>query len=395
MSYADDDLFEEPVEAPARPTRRSGGGGGSSRGPRAPRGGNGASPLQQPRIRALIALGLLVIVALILISTIRGCQRNRLVDSYKSYLTGANAIATESENLGKTLQSLLDNKQFNKRAAIVAQVGELATKSADLVTRAKKLKPPDALSAPNRTLVTALEYRALGLSQLPDAITAAVTAKDQQEAATTIAAPLQLLATSDVILRTSYKLPTENAIQKDKIKDIQVVKSELFPGNTYDKTSLSGAVKVIANIKQARPSTNPVTGATGPGNVHGLSISSVFAVRGGKRTQLSPGSTTPLVTGEDLTFQVTVENGGDFNESNIDVSFTYVTPNNPAGTVQKTTIPEIAPGAPNNKVLSFSLGQTDPYLTSASSIVIEVATVPEEKVVSNNKVTYPVEFNLQ
>lgn len=395
MSYADDDLFEEPVEAPARPTRRSGGGGGSSRGPRAPRGGNGASPLQQPRIRALIALGLLVIVALILISTIRGCQRNRLVDSYKSYLTGANAIATESENIGKTLQSLLDNKQFNKRAAIVAQVGELATKSADLVTRAKKLKPPDALSAPNRTLVTALEYRALGLSQLPDAITAAVTAKDQQEAATTIAAPLQLLATSDVILRTSYKLPTENAIQKDKIKDIQVVKSELFPGNTYDKTSLSGAVKVIANIKQARPSTNPVTGATGPGNVHGLSISSVFAVRGGKRTQLSPGSTTPLVTGEDLTFQVTVENGGDFNESNIDVSFTYVTPNNPAGTVQKTTIPEIAPGAPNNKVLSFSLGQTDPYLTSASSIVIEVATVPEEKVVSNNKVTYPVEFNLQ
>lgn len=395
MSYADDDLFEEPVEAPERPTRRSGGGGGSSRGPRAPRGGNGASPLQQPRIRALIALGLLVVVALILISTIRGCQRNRLVDSYKSYLTGANAIATESENMGKTLQSLLDNKQFNKRAAIVAQVGELATKSADLVTRAKKLNPPDALSAPNRTLITALEYRALGLSQLPDAITAAVTAKDQQEAATTIAAPLQLLATSDVILRTSYKLPTENAIQKDKIKDIQVVKSELFPGNTYDKTSLSGAVKVIANIKQARPSTNPVTGATGPGNVHGLSISSVFAVRGGKRTQLSPGSTTPLVTGEDLTFQVTVENGGDFNESNIDVSFTYVTPNNPAGTVQKTTIPEIAPGAPNNKVLSFSLGQTDPYLTSASSIVIEVATVPEEKVVSNNKVTYPVEFNLQ
>ena len=159
MSVADDDLFQEPVEAPPRSSRRSGGGGGSGRGPRLPRGSDGRSPLQQPRIRGLIALGLLVIVALILISTIRGCQRDKVVSSYHSYLASANAIAGESQDLGKQLQKLLDNKELLKKAAIMVKVGDLATTATSLVERAKKLKPPDRLSAPNRTLVTALEYR--------------------------------------------------------------------------------------------------------------------------------------------------------------------------------------------------------------------------------------------
>lgn len=397
MSFADDDLFEEPAEEPARSTRRSRGGGGSGRsggGPRPPReAGAGRSPLQQPRVRGMIALGLLVIVALILISTIRGCQRDKLVDSYRTYLTASNAIATESEALGRDLQKLLDNKGFNKRAAIMAQVGELANTSTALVERAKQLDPPDGLSAPNRTLATALEYRAQGLSQLPAAIETAVTAKDIASASTTLAAPLQVLAASDVIYRNSYKLPAENAIQEDRIKDVQVAESEFFPGNTYDKTSPAGAIKVIASIKQARPSTNSATGTPGSGSVHGLSIGSVFAVRAGTpKKQLIPGTTTQLVPSDDLTFEVTVDNGGDFNESNIDVKFTYESPNNPTGTTQTQTITEIAPSTP--KVLSFKLGQA-PYLTSPSSITIEVTPVPEEKVKSNNTVQYPVEFTLQ
>lgn len=396
MSFADDDLFQEPVEAPPRSSRRSGGGGPgrSGRGPRAPRGGDGGSPLQQPRIRALIALGLLVIVALILISTIRGCQRDKVVSSYRSYLTSSNAIAAESEALGKKLQTLLDNKELLKRAAIMAQVGDLANKSVVLVERAKKLKPPDGLSAPNRTLATALEYRAQGLSQLPGAIDAAVIAKDTPQASATLAAPLQVLAASDVIYHTSYKLPAENAIQQDKIKDVQVAKSEFFPGNTYDKTSPAGAVKVIANIKQARRSTDPVTGVTGPGSAHGLSITGAFAVRGGKRTQLTPGSTVPLVPDDKMTFEVVVENSGDFVEANIEVKFTYSSPNDPTGTTQTQTIDEITPGQTNQKTLGFTLKGQTPYLAAPSTITLEAVPVPDEKVTSNNKFAYPVEFAL-
>ena len=395
MSFADDDLFEEPAEAPTGTSRRSRGGGGSGRsgrGPREPRGGNGGSPLQQPRIRALIAIGLLVIVALILISTIRGCQRDKVVNSYRSYLTTSNAIAVESEDLGNQLQTLLDNKALLKRASIMAQVAELAVKSTALVERATKLNPPDRLSGPNRTLVTALEYRAQGLTQLPEAIDAAVIAKDVPSARTTLAAPLQILAASHVIYRTSYKLPAENAIQADKIKDVTVAKSEFFPGNTYDKTSPTGAVKVIASIKQARRTTDP-SGTAVAGSVHGLSISGAFAVRGGKKTQLIPATTVTLVPDEGMTFEVAVENGGDFVESNIDVKFTYTAPNDPTGTTQTQVIDEISPGQTNQKTLIFKLNQT-PALTVPSTITIEVTAVPEEKVIANNKFQYPVEFTL-
>jgi hypothetical protein len=394
MSVADDDLFQEPVEAPARSSRRSGGGGGSGRGPRLPRGRDGGSPLQQPRIRGLIALGLLVIVALILISTIRGCQRDKVVSSYHSYLASANAIAGESQDLGKQLQKLLDNKELLKKAAIMAKVSDLATSATSLVERAKKLKPPDRLSAPNRTLVTALEYRAQGLAELPKAIDGAITAKEVPVASTTLAAPLQILAASDVIYRTSYKAPSENAIQQDRIKDVQVAESEFFPGSTYDKTSPAGAIKVIANIKQARVSTDPVTGSPTAASTHGLSISKVVVVRGGKSTQLIPGTLVSLIPDSKMTFDVIVENGGDFLESNIDVKFTYKSPNDPTGTTQTQTIAEISPGGTNQKTLSFTLNQ-QPYLTAPSTIIVDVATVPGEKVSSNNRGEYPVEFTLQ
>ncbi len=400
MSFADDELFEEPAEEPVRPSRRSRGGGGAGRsggGPRAPRGGGtGGSPLQQPRVRAMIALGLLVIVALILISTVRGCQRDKVVDSYRTYLGQANAIATESEGVGKELRKLLDNEAFNKRQAIIAKVAALATKSTAFVERAKNLDPPDRLGAPNRTLVTALEYRAQGLSQLPAAIDTSAVAKDIPSASATLAAPLQVLAASDVIYRNSYKLPAQNAIQDDRIKDANVAASEFFPGNTYDKTSPAGAKGVIVNIKRSRPSTGSGagTGTAGAGSVHGLSISSVFAVRAGAaKKQLIPGTTTQLAPSDDLKFEVTIDNGGDFSEANIDVTFTYVSPSDPTGIVKTETITEIAAGAP--AVLTFALERAALYLEAPSSITIKVTPVPEEKVESNNTFEYPVEFNVQ
>ena len=342
----------------------------------------------------MIALGLLVVIALILISTIRGCQRDKLVDSYRAYLGEANAIATESETLGKELRKLLDNEAFNKRQAIIVKVDDLGKKAAELVDRGKKLDPPDGLAAPDKTLVSVLEYRVQGLSQLPAAIDTAAVAKDLNDASATLAAPLQVLAASDVIYRNSYKLPAENAIQDDRVKDVNVATSEFFPGNTYDKSSPTGAKAVIANIKRVRPSTNPGTGIAGPGSVHGLSISSVFAVlTGAPKKQLIPGGTPTPLPASDLTFEVTVDNGGDFSETNIEVTFTYVSPNNPTGTVKTETITEIAPGTP--AVLKIPLERSAQYLEAPSSITVQVATVPEEKVESNNRFEYPVEFSVQ
>jgi len=396
VSFIDDDILDGD-DAPAAPPRSRdararrgrggrGNGGGSSR------GGNGGSPLQQPRIRLLIALGLLVVIILILVSTIRGCQRDKLVDSYRSYLATANAISDESTAQGKSLQKLLDNKGFLRVAQILPQVTDLSNQAKALVDRAGNLDPPDRLAAPNRTLITALEYRALGLEQLPGAIDAAINTKDAAAAGTSLAAPLQVLAASDVIYRTSFVGPAENALQTDSIKDVRVKRSEFFPGQNYDKTSPSGAGKVISSLRRVRPSDGAAGTTSGTGK-HGLGLASTFAVRGAERKQLT-GNTVSLIGTTDIRFEVTVENGGDFIESNIDVKFTYTPPNNPQGTSQTQTITQIEPGETNQKKLTFELGAA-PYFTDKSTIRVEVTPVPDEKVTGNNSAQYSVEFNLQ
>ena len=304
----------------------------------------------------------------------------------------ANALADESTAQGQSLQALLDNKTFLKVPQILPRVTDQSNQAQGLVDRAHKLNPPDRLAAPNRTLITALEYRALGLKQLPAAIDAAVNTRDIPAAATTLAAPLQVLAASDVIFRTSFVGPAENALQKDNIKDVQVKRSEFFPGPNYDKTSPSGAGKVISNLKRVRPSDGS-SGSTSGAGKHGLGLVSTFAVRGAERKQLT-GNTVSLVGSADNRFEVTVGNGGDFLESNVDVKFTYFTPNNPQGTTQTQTIDRIEPGEANQQKLTFPLG-AEPYFTDKSTIKVEVTPVPDERVTANNSAQYSVEFKLQ
>ena len=95
-----------------------------------------------------------------------------------------------------------------------------------------------------------------------------------------------------------------------------------------------------------------------------------------------------------MTFEVVVENGGDFVEAGIEVTFTYTSPSNETGTPQKKPIDEISPGQTNRQTLAFELG-SQAYLLGVSTIAVEVSTVPDEKTTENNKATYPVEFALQ
>lgn len=396
MSFADDDIFEEPAGGAGRPQRRAGGrrgSGGRGGRPARTRGTGGGSPLQQPGIRILIAVGLLIVIVAILVSTIRGCQRNRLESSYKNYFAASNQIAKESGQQGAALQTLLDNKKFARKVTILPQIADLAKQADALVGRAKKLHPPDRLGAPNRTLITALEYRALGLGQLPNAIDSAYISKDKAAAAVTLASPLQILTASDVIYRTSFVAPAQDALQRDRIKNIQVSASEFFPGNTVEKATPSGAQTVIQKLKQVRSSDTATSGTPGTGK-HGLGIVTVFAVRGSERKQLLPGTTVSLIGSADLKFEVTVENSGDFTESNVDVKFTYLRPDVPGGTPQTKTIDTIDPGEAAQKTLEFPLGG-NPHFTLPSTIKVEVAPVPDEKNTSNNTAEYSVEFNLQ
>lgn len=393
MSYVDDDVFDEGSEAPSRtPRDRSRSRG---RGPRrASSGGDGNSPLQQRGVKGAILVGLGLVIVLVLWTSIRGCQRDKLVNSYKSYLTAANAIGDDSKQIGDELRNVLDNKDYKAPAQVGDAIKQLVGRADALVARARKLNPPSSLEASNKTLITTLEYRRDGLNELPQAIDATLQGKDTNNQVATIAEPLQALGASDVIYKRSFLGPTNVAIAKDKIKDVQVKESYFFPGNTYDMTSTEGAKKVLLSIRQSKPSSGAGSTTNPTGSKHGVAVQKVEAVQGGQVKQLvRNGNAITIPATADLTFNVYVEDSGDFVETNVQVIFTYITPLDSKGTAQTETIATIQPGASKSQKVTFK-SPSPVYFRDTSTIQVEVAAVPGETVTTNNKYSYPVKFEI-
>ncbi len=393
MSYVDDDVFDEGSEAPSRtPRDRSRSRGNAPR--RASSGGGGNSPLQQRGVKAAILLGLGLVIVLVLWTSIRGCQRDKLVNSYKSYLTAANAIGDDSKQIGDELRTLLDNKDYKAPGQVGEAIKQLAGRADALVARSRKLSPPDALAASNKTLITTLEYRRDGLNALPQAIDATLQGKDTTNQIATIAEPLQTLGASDVIFKRSFLGPTNVAIAKDKVKDVQVKESYFFPGNTYDMTSLEGAKKVLLSIRQSKPSSGSGSTTNPTGSKHGVAVQKVEALQGGQVKQLvRNGNPTTIPATADLSFNVYVEDSGDFVETNVQVKFTYITPLDSTGTTQTETVTTIQPGAANSQKVTFK-APSPVYFRDTSTIKVEVSQVPGETVTTNNSYSYPVKFEI-
>ena len=404
MTYTDDDLFDD--EGTGRPPRERSGRSrptgnrpaarrpsGANRGPRRPSGGGGGAGavLQSKGARLAILVGLVLVVLLVLITSVRGCQRDKLESSYKSYMTAANSIGGESQNLGQEMQVLLDNKTFKAPSVIGQEIGQLATRASDLAARANKLSPPDALKAANRTLITVMEYRRDGFKQLSTAVSGAgAGAADQDNVRASLLEPLKILGASDVIFKQSFLRPVEVAFADDKIKGINASPSYIFPDGAFNDASDSGVQAIYNNLKQARPGTT-TTGQTGSG-LHGLDIQSVFAIANGQRYQLSQASAVSVPASADLVIEVTVEDGGDFRETNIPVELVYTTPSDTTGQKQTQTISSIDPGASNAQKVTFRIPV--PYTRAQSTIKVTATPVAGEVKTDNNTASYPVLFQV-
>ena len=400
MTYTDDDLFDdEGIDSRPRQrggrSRPTGGRSGSGRpaGGRPPRrpggGGSGASTvLQSKGARLAILVGLVLVVLLVLITSVRGCQRDKLESSYKSYMTAANSIGAGSQTLGQEMQVLLDNKTYKAPTVIGQEINQLATRASELAASANKLSPPDALKAANRTLITVMEYRRDGLKQLSTAVSGATAVADQDNVRASLLEPLKILGASDVIFKQSFLRPVEVAFAKDKIKGINAQASYMFPDGAFNDASDAGVQAIYNNLKQARPGTTTTTGT----GLHGLDIQSVFAVANGQRYQLSQASAVSVPASADLVIEVTVEDGGDFRETNIPVELVYTTPSDTAGQKQTQTITSIDPGASNAQKVTFRIPV--PYTRAQSTIKVTATPVAGEVKTDNNTASYPVLFQV-
>jgi hypothetical protein len=369
---------------PARPSRGGSRGGGSRGG-----GGGGAAVLQQPRARLALLLAFAAILILVIVLVVRDCQRSQLEDSYTRYLNGVAQVVNQSAEQGTQLRQIMNNPRGDKPPQLRQKIAALAGEASGLVDQAEDLDPPGALSSPQRSLVTALEYRVTGLNSLAQNLPALLQLKDEQAKAIGIAEPMQRFLASDVIYADSFVGPAGEALDKDDITGIEVPKGAAFLPNPALATP-DGAKTLIPGLQRRTPAQGG--DQAGTGNLRGTSLVSTEALP--SETRLTPGTAVAVQASDQLKWRVTVENGGDFDESGVVVTASFSYPSSPNDvTSQEAQIDAIGSGetvsveipGPPADVITFG---------EQGTLRIEIDAVSGETNTDNNAAEYPVKITI-
>lgn len=364
---------------------RRGGARGGGRG-----GGGGAAVLQQPRARLLLAAAFAAILVIVIVLVVRDCQRNQLEDSYTQYLNDVAAIVTASADQGQQLRQLMNNPRGENPPQLSQRIRALAGEASGLVDRADALDPPGELATPQRALVRSLEYRVNGLSSLAQNLPTLLQARDDDTKALGIAEVMKRFLASDVIYSDEFVGPAKEALEKDDIAGVEVPAGQPFLPNPALATQ-DGATTLLPGLQRRTPAAqgdDPDAG--GGGNLRGTSIVSTEALP--SETRLTPGTAQAVQASDQLKWRVTIENGGDFNETGIVVTATFFYPSDPQERDEKQAqIDELAAGQTTTVEIA---GPTTPVFGEQGTLVIEVEPVTGETNTDNNAAEYPVKITI-
>lgn len=390
---------EDPAPPPRRARSRASGSRSSSRsGRRGRRGGRGGGlSIPPPSTRLLGIVVAAIALAVVVTLVVRDCQRDQLVDSYKTYVADATVIVDDSAEQGNLLRSILNNNQSQDANQLQTRVKQLANQSQALVDRADALSPPGKLKAAHRSLVTALEFRTGSLNGLAADLPEIIRSDQANFGATQLATRMQRFLASDVIYIDSFVGPADLALSEDNISGVEVPRGDdarFLPGNTTSFASPSGAQSMIPNLKSGTTAQSGNAGGSDTdddqtGALRGLELISVEALPSG---QTLSTSTETAVDNSGLIWRVTVENGGDFDESGVNVVVTLSYDDNPADTWSLTRAIDFIQSK-QQTTLDFSQGG-EPRLGESGRLSVEVEPVENETTTANNSAGYPVKITV-
>ncbi|MSO43696.1 MAG: hypothetical protein EXQ74_00035 [Thermoleophilia bacterium] len=327
-------------------------------------------------------------VVIVLTLIIQGCQRTALENSYATYMGNVTTLVTASSKEGDTLQEVLLNTNGAKAPELQVQVRDLATKAQGLVGQAEALTAPDALAAPNQSLVTALQYRVTGLRALADSLPSVVDSKNRAYSSATLASAMQRFLASDVIYQDSFVGPAKRVLADADVTGVQVPDRQFFlAGVRADQASPTGASQLVPALQRTNGSGTDGTDGT-TAKLHGMSLLSLQVLPEG--VELVAGQDTEIQASDRLEWQVTVKNAGDFPETRVVVRVTFASDASPsdAQTVEKE-IPTLAVGDQQSVTLP---GPKSPTFGEASTVKVEVVPVTGETTTDNNHAEYPVKI---
>jgi hypothetical protein len=378
LSFFDDEDEEPPTTVrPARtqqqprpqPRRPQRGGGGTGT------GGGGASSIDHHAmmVRRRIAAGVGVVLLIAIVLLVNGCLKRGKQQALESYNQNVNQIAAQSESqVAKPLFSTLSSASGKQALNVETQIDQLRRQSEEIAEHAKGLSVPGEMTSAQRNLLLALNLRVEGLTKIAGLVREALGGKAQQ-ASIYIAGAMETFLASDILYSQRV---------------VPLIQQTLASGGISGQTTPS---RFLPNLGWLTPSTvqakltgqaTASPGAVAPGT-HGSALKSVSV---GTNT-LEPSPTLNHISGgANPTFTAMVEDSGSNPETDVKVNVSVTTEGKTL--TASHTIEKTEPGQSYNTNVTVK-GVT---LEAASRVEVEVAPVPGETDVENNKASFIVIF---
>jgi hypothetical protein len=326
-----------------------------------------------------VAVGVLVLVAILLVVGVRGCLGSQQKQALKTYNSEATSLANESRDQVSTpFFDTLSSSAGQNPIQLQTTLNGYRAAADDIVKRARKLDVPDAMQPAQRNLVLAYELRRDAVGKVAEKLPDALGRENATTALKQTAGQMTAFLASDVIYSQRVVPLITTALANDDITDQEVAKSQFLPSIEWLDAGKLGTS--LGSSAQVTSSGKPLPGRHG----HGLTAVSVNGV------DLAAGESNRVPAQPLPVFSVRFMNQGENDETNVVTTATLKdsASGKQVATVSKTT-PSTRPGSEATVEIPL---QTAPPTGAALTLEIEVKPVPGEKNVDNNKGSYPIFF---
>jgi hypothetical protein len=324
-----------------------------------------------PWLTLLGSVTFLVLCFVLIFFVARSCVAAQEATQIRKYVTSADSTLSDSANVGnEELQGALASAikdPANLDAAAISR-GADATRKGYLDALRNREVPPEFEDA-HHYMVTALGIRAAATGDLSEAAQG-----DREKFGETLSSAVEDYKLSDAIVRNHYVPASQEALKRSDRRSDQNYLYEPKPFMDYSALGLSTGA---SNGTSSTPDE--------PNALHDVKISSV-EVAG---RSLSQGGTATLSGSDELTFSVTVSNGGEVAETGVPVEVVLNTRAERQSLSENTE--RIEPGrSATVEVKGFKPGEFD----ETAEVSVKAGPVKREENESNNTLTGTVTFGI-
>lgn len=328
-------------------------------------------------IRRAVAAGVGLIILILIVLGIRGCVNSQKISGLKTYNNNVSAIASQSvHQVAQPLFGLLNGAAGKGPINAEVSIDQYRSIAAAEAARAKSLSVPGEMAGAQQNLLLALDMRAEALQKMAANIRSALQGTTSAAAITAITGQMEVLLASDVIYADRVAPLIEQVFADHNVGGQTVASSQFVPDLGW-LSQQTVSQRILGHAVSGAGGTS-CTSLCG----HGLS-----SVSAGGQT-LTPGTIVNNVTySPNLTFTLQVANQGNQNEFGVGVSLSIQGAGRPINA--SNTIAETMPGQTATAQIPLT---TMPPIGTPVRLVASVASVPGEKTLSNNSLSYLVVF---